>query len=230
MSEKKRIIHVIWDGNLQISKGDEIEITKAIEYENKEKVRAFRMNNITTGREEISPREGILDIQMPEDINPPIRGSVQEIHAGSGATVFTLAEGSGILEVNLVKLIKEIEPRLDKEIVEKCIHKEDVEDVVTSGFRILEERIRTKIGANVSSHGIDLIDEALNPTKGKLVFGETQPEQLGLSLLLRGSFLLFRNPPAHRFVKEYTEFEVFEIVALVNLLLSILDKCQLRKP
>lgn len=229
MSEKKRIIHVTWDGNLQISKGDEIEITKGIGDSRTGNIRASIMKNITLGRDERSRIEGVLMSVMPTDISPPVRGIVQEIRASSGATIFTLAEGIGILEVNLVKLIKEIEPSLDKEIVENCIHKEDVEDVVTSGFRILEERIRTKIGANASSHGVDLVDEAFNPTKGKLVFGETAPEQLGLSLLSRGSFLLFRNPPAHRFIKEYTEFEVFEIVGLVNLLLSILDKCKLRK-
>lgn len=230
MSEKKRIIQVTWDGNLQIFEGDEIEITKAIVYENKDKVRAFRIKNITTGREDISEREGVLDIQMPEDINPPIRGTVREIHASSIFTSFTLVEGIGILEVNLVKLTKEIEPYLDKEIVEKCIHKEDVEDIVTSGFRILEERIRAKIGANASIHGVDLLNEAFNPNNGKLVFGKTKPEQEGLFHLFRGSFLLFRNPVSHRFVEEYTEFEVFEIVALVNLLLNILDKSQLRKP
>lgn len=129
----------------------------------------------------------------------------------------------------MAKLIKEIEPCLDREIVEKCIHKEDVEDVVTSGFRILEERIRTRIGAGLSSHGVDLVTEAFNPSNGKLIFGKAQPEQEGLFHLFRGAFMLFRNPPSHRFIEEYTEFEVFEIVALVNLLLSILDKCQTRK-
>lgn len=230
MSEKRRIIQVTWDPNLQISKGDEIEITRGILANNMGSVRASRIKNITTGREERSEIEGIVATTMPTDINPHIKGIVQEIHSGPSATVFELVEGIGVLEVNLVKLIKEIEPYLDKEIVEKCIHKEDVEDVVTSGFRVLEERIRTKIGASASSHGVDLIDEALNPSKGKLVFGKIQPEQLGTYLLFRGSFLLLRNPPSHRYVGEYTEFEVLEIATLVNLLLGILDKCQLRTP
>jgi len=230
MSETKRIIQVTWDANLQISKGDEIEITRGIGNRESGNIRASRMRNITTGRDERSHIEGVLMTTMPKDIIPPLRGIVQEIHASSSATVFELVEGIGVLEVNLAKLSKEIEPYLDKELVEKCIHKEDVEDVITSGFRILEERIRVKIGASPSCHGVDLIDEAFNPSKGKLVFGKTQTEQLGLFLLFRGSFLLFRNPPSHRFVGEYTEFEVFEIVTLVNLLLSILDKCQPRKP
>jgi uncharacterized protein (TIGR02391 family) len=230
MSEKKGIIRVTWDGSLQISKGNEIKITKGIVDSTTGNIRASIMKNITLGRDERSQIAGLLMSVMPTNISPPVRGFVQEIHASSGGTIFTLDVGFRILEVNLAELIKEIEPSLDKEIVEHCIHKEDVEDVVTSGFRILEERIRTKIGANASSHGLELVDEAFNSTKGKLVFGETEPEQIGLSLLFRGSFLLFRNPPAHRFIKEYTEFEVFEIVALVNLLLSILDKCKLRKP
>jgi uncharacterized protein (TIGR02391 family) len=229
-SEKGRIVHVTWDANLQISKGDEIEITRGIGDSNTGDIRASVMKNVTTGREERSRIEGVLMTTMPEDINPPIKGIVREIRASSSATVFELVEGIGVLEVNLLKLIREIEPYLDKELVEKCIHKEDVEDVVTSGFRVVEERIRAKIGASASSHGVDLIDEALNPSKGKLVFGKTQPEQLGTYLLFRGSFLLFRNPPSHRYIGEYTEFEVLEIATLVNLLLGILDKCQLRTP
>ena len=59
---------------------------------------------------------------------------------------------------------------------------------------------------------------------------KVQPEQLGTFLLFRGSLLLFRNPPSHRYVGEYPEFEVLEIATLVNLLLNILDKSEFRKP
>src|SRR4030042_5878300 len=201
MSEKRRIIHVTWDANLQISKGDEIEIRRGIGDSNSGSVRASVMKNITTGRDEKSRIEGVFDITMPKDINPPIKGIVREVHASPSATVFELVEGIGILEVNLVKLIKEIEPYLDKEIVEKCIHKEDVEDIVTSGFRVLEERIRTRIGMDASHHGVDLATEAFNPSNGKLVFGKTQSEQEGLFHLFRGAFMLFRNPPSHRFIE-----------------------------
>jgi len=227
MSEKKQIL-VAWNGPLQISKGDEIEITRAIVDERKNKVTAFRIRNKTIGREEISPREGVLDIIMPKDIDPPIKGIVQEVFAGPNGTVFRIAEGIGVLEINLTKLVKEIEPCLDKEIVEKCIHKGEVEDVVTSGFRVLEERMRAKIGANATLHGVDLINEAFNPTSGKLVFGEAQSERDGLFFLFRGSFQLFRNPVSHRFVEEYSEFEVFEIVTFINLLLNVVDKCKPR--
>jgi uncharacterized protein (TIGR02391 family) len=212
MSEKRRIIHVAWDPNLQISEGDEIETTRGILDKNTGDVRASRMKNITTGREEGSEIEGIMATTMPTDINPHIKGIVQEIRSSPSATVFELVEGIGVLEVNLLKLIKEIEPYLDKEIVEKCIHKEDVEDVVTSGFRVLEERIRTRIGVDASHHGVDLVDEAFNQTNGRLVFGETSSEQLGLHLLFRGSFLLFRNPPSHRFIEEYTEFKFSKLL------------------
>jgi hypothetical protein len=131
MSEKKKVLTVAWNGSLQISKGDEIEITRAILHKD-ETLTAFKIHNKTTGRTEISPREGVLDTVMPVDINPPIEGIVQETTGGERLTLFTIAEKVGILEVNLKKLVNEIEPCLDKEIAEKCIHKEDPEDVVTS--------------------------------------------------------------------------------------------------
>ena len=70
MSEKRRIIHVAWDPHLQISEGDEIETTRGILDKNTGDVRASRMKNITTGREEGSEIEGIMATTMPTDINP----------------------------------------------------------------------------------------------------------------------------------------------------------------
>jgi len=102
------------------------------------------------------------------------------------------------------------------------------EDILTSAFRILEERIRTKITASPASHGVDLVQEAFHPKTGKLTFGKTEAEREGLFHLFRGSILFLRNPPAHRFIDEYSEFEIFEMVCLVNLLLNILEKSKLK--
>src|SRR4030067_461584 len=215
---------VTWDGNLQISKGDEVKILRGIVSPN-DSIRASVIENVTTGREETSGIEGILMTRMPFDINPPITGIIQKVSCSDGATVFQLAEGIGVLEVKFRKLVQLASPFLDKEIVEECINKEKGEDVVTSSFRILEERIRKKIGATPDRSGVDLINDAFNSKSGKLVIGKTPSESEGAYQLFRGSILFLRNPPAHRYIDEYSDFEIFEIVMHVNLLLSILDKC-----
>ena len=227
MTEKKRIVKVTWDGGLQISKGDEIEILRGI-VNNESSIRASVIWNITTGREERSNIEGLSMPRNPTDIMPPIKGAVQRIGARSNETIFELVVGVGIIEVGLGRLLKEASKFLDKEIVESCIYKKEAEDVVTSAFRILEERIRAKIKAKPESHGVDLVQEAYHPQKGKLVFGETEAEREGLFHLFRSSILFLRNPPSHRFIREYSEFEIFEMVCLVNLLLKILEKSQIR--
>lgn len=229
MSDKKGVIQVAWDGALQISKGDEIEIIKGIAL-GENYIRASVLKNITLGREERSRIEGVLMTKMPEDIRPPRKGVVQQVHATAGQTYFELIEGVGVLEIGLGKLIKEANVFLDKEIIDKCIGKKDAEDILTSAFRILEERIRAKIGATPEICGLDLINAAFKPKTGKLIFGKTAAEQEGLFHLYRGSILFFRNPPSHRFVTEFSEFETFAIVILVNLLLNILEKCQPRIP
>lgn len=227
MSDKKRIIRITWDSGLQVSKGDEVEILRGIVF-NEDNIRASLMKNITSGREERSSIEGVLDTRMPTDIVPPIKGIVQEIEARSNETKFDIVVGVGVIEVGLGRLLKEASKFLDKDIVEKCIHKKDAEDIVTSAFRILEERIRAKIGASHECHGADLMKEAYHPKTGKLVFGKTEAEREGLFHLFRSSILFLRNPPSHRFIREYSEFEIFEMVSLVNLLLNILEKSQVR--
>jgi hypothetical protein len=223
LTDEKRIVKVTWDSGLQISKGDEIEILRGIVH-NENDIRATRLRNITRGRKEVSRIEGILMTVTPKDIEPPIRGIVEGIEAHSNETKFDLIVGSGLIEVGLGSLLKEASRFLDTEIVEKCIYKQDAEDILTSAFRILEERIRAKIKASPESHGVDLVQEAYHPKMGKLVFGQTEAEREGLFQLFRSSILFLRNPPSHRFIKEYSEFEIFEMVCLVNLLLNILEK------
>jgi hypothetical protein len=228
MSEKKQIVKVTWDSGLQVSKGDEIEILRGI-VNGESQIRASVMRNLTTGREERSRIEGVSMTRMPSDLQPPIKGVVQSVIASAHQTEFELVKGVGIVEVRLGRLLEEAKKFLDKDIVDKCVTKKDAEDIITSAFRILEERIRAKIGALPECHGVDLVEEAFHPETGKLIFGKTTAERQGLFHLFRSSILFLRNPPSHRFVNEYSEFEIFEIVCFVNLLLNIIEKSQLRQ-
>jgi len=227
MSDKKRIV-VVWDANLQVSKGDEVKILRGI-MRSESSIRASVLENVTRGRIERSSIENIMMTTQPRNITPPLKGVVEKVDARSNETLFDLIVGVGFIEVGLEKLLKEATNFLDKDIIENCIRKKDAEDIVTSAFRILEERIREKIGVSFERHGSDLVNEALNPKTGKLVFGKTEGEREGLFHLFRGSILFLRNPPSHRFIREYSDFEIFEIVCLVNLLINILYKCQPRE-
>jgi hypothetical protein len=71
--------------------------------------------------------------------------------------------------------------------------------------------------------------KAFNKDHGRLVYGETSNEREALFLLFRSTYQFLRNPPAHRFVKGFTEFEILEMVLLTDLLLKIIEKCKLRE-
>ena len=156
---------ITWAGDLQISKDDQVKITKGIVHANGD-ISAFILENVTTGRKDKSRNEGVLMSIMPVDFNPPVSGFVQNVEGNEGETVFELVEGIGVLEVSFKKLLKLASPFLDKEIVEECINKEKAEDIIKRAFRILEERLRSKIGVGCDRSGVDLIGDAFNLTSG----------------------------------------------------------------
>ena len=106
LSDKNRIVKILYDANLQISKGDEVVIYRGIVH-SENNIRASVMENINTGRKERSSIEGTLMSRNPIDIEPPIRGVVQRIDARSYETEFDLAIHGGIIEVGLENLLKE---------------------------------------------------------------------------------------------------------------------------
>ncbi len=228
MSKSERLIRIIWDADLHISEGDEIEILHGlIDTINADNVYAFELRNITKGRNEIreiSPKN-IFAENPPEQFKPSIRGMVGQSFVSPSGTWFELKVSAQRGEIS--RLVNEAKVLLDQELAEECLNKKDAEDTITSAFRVLEERLRAKIGVGHEKCGNDLITDAFNPKNGKLILGKSAGEQEGLFFLYRGSVGFLRNPPAHRFVN-YSEFEAFEIVIHVNLLLGLLDKCHTR--
>jgi hypothetical protein len=112
---------------------------------------------------------------------------------------------------------------MDEELVRGCFDK-SYEDAITSAFRILEERIRKRINAGAEFFGIDLVEEAFHAENGKLVFGETTAEKQALYQTYRSSFLMLRNPPSHRYLKEFAGVEIVEIIMFIDFLLKVLSK------
>lgn len=94
----------------------------------------------------------------------------------------------------------------------------------------MEERIRKRMNAKADLFGLDLIEEAFHPDKGKLVFGDVEAERQALFQIFRSAFLMLRNPPSHRYLKDFAGTEIVEIVLFVDLLLKVLSKATDRPP
>ena len=217
-------MRVWWDGpNLQISEGDKIEILRGIK-ENSS-IRASTIRNITRGSTYRSRIEGTIMTRMPADITPPIRGYVKNIEFGVNVSFILEERGPPIVS----GVLRECKRFLDPKLYERCKGK-DYHDVVTNAFPILEDRIRAKIGVDPSYSGKKLIDYACKPNTGKLILGKTGSEQESFYFLFRGANGFLRNPQAHRIDEEMEEsnIEAFEIICMVDLLLRLVEKAELR--
>ncbi|MGA2459922.1 MAG: TIGR02391 family protein [Candidatus Bathyarchaeia archaeon] len=125
--------------------------------------------------------------------------------------------------------ISKISEILDGELNRACLDK-SYEDAITSAFRILEVRVRTRINAGADRIGTDLMDDAFHPERGKLVFGETASERQAVHQVFRSAYMMLRNPPSHRYLQEFAGAEIVEIVMFVDFLLKILRKATDRAP
>lgn len=115
---------------------------------------------------------------------------------------------------------------LDKQLVYRCAGK-DYHDVVTNSFALLEDRIRSKLGVGREQFGEELVNLAFNPSKGKLVLGETPSEREGIYLLFRGAFSFLRNPPSHTLGVDEGRNAALKLMDMVDLLVKLIDKASL---
>lgn len=217
---------ISWDGVLYLSDGDEIEVISG--HENGSKIRAFILNNISAGRAEQSNVVG-MGMSRPTIIfSPPLRGFAKHIQIIQGKrTEFQLYNELTPLEISLSLLSKEASKFFNSNLERRCLSKSDSEDALLCAFKVLEEKIREKTGAGPEVVGSELA-RFFHNQNGDYVFGDTESEREGFYFLLRGVFQLFRNPPAHRFVDTYSKYDTFELLCLINLLVTILDKCENR--
>lgn len=217
---------ISWDGILFLSEGDEIEIING--HENGLKIRAFVLNNISAGRTEQSSVVGMTMSIPLKTFSPPLRGFAKNIQIIQGKrTEFELDKEFTPYEISLSRLSNEASKFFISDLERRCLSKSDSEDALLCAFKVLEEKIREKTGAGHEVVGIELA-RFFHHQNGDYVFGDTESEREGFYFLLRGVFQLFRNPPAHRFVDTYTKFDTFELLCLINLIITILDKCESR--
>ena len=118
---------------------------------------------------------------------------------------------------------------LDPELSKRCrsLFPSHSEPGVFEAFKIIEERLRTLVGA--ANEGEDwligerLITKAFNPKNGILTDTSLTPsEREGLHLMFRGAYQFVRNPRAHRIVDENDAQLAIELLYHADLLLRLL--------
>ncbi|MDH5374828.1 MAG: TIGR02391 family protein [Candidatus Bathyarchaeota archaeon] len=217
---------VIWSGkpSLQISSGDLIQILSGHGNREGVQIEATRIRNKTTGAFFESDVHGILSTRKPHDFTPPLLGYAKYIQMSGIGVVFELEE---IAPPIVSGILRECAKFIDSKLYGRCKDK-DYHDVVTNAFPILEDRIRAKIGVDTSYSGQKLIDYAFNPKNGRLMLGKISNEQQALYLLFKGAIGFLRNPPSHSLTEDESNIEAFELICMVDLLLRIVDKAELR--
>ncbi len=114
----------------------------------------------------------------------------------------------------------------DDELRQRCEDLLTAEDhydrVIREACVILENRVRTAIGANKDVVGTGLMEMAFGPKGGQLRFSTVDQEQRGVMELYRGIMAFFRNTTGHHIIDTYTQDDALRFVAWIDLLLAML--------
>lgn len=95
---------------------------------------------------------------------------------------------------------------------------------IEHAFTLFEDHLRQRIGVGPDVYGESLINLAFGKN-GRLTYGATRAEDVGVRNLMSGAYATFRNPRKHRIVKD-SEQAVSAIITLVDLLTQIVDEAQ----
>ena len=150
-------------------------------------------------------------------------------------TIRRLTEENQKLQAELATLQAPGRRIVDEELRNDCaefLKRENTYiDAVRRAGVVLEERFIKTIGGGGPErikHGVQLVEYALSPHSGRLVFSEHPGEQAGYEMLFKSAFAVLRNPPMHRKV-QYTEQEVRRAIGLIDYLLSLLGEARPRE-
>jgi hypothetical protein len=98
--------------------------------------------------------------------------------------------------------------------------------VISQAGVVLEDRVRSRIGAAPETLGLNLMTEAFRTQTGRLVVSSVEAEQEGVHQLFRGIIGFLKNPPSHRIITTYTREQAVAVVEFVDFLLGILGTAQ----
>jgi len=119
-------------------------------------------------------------------------------------------------------------PIVDEELRRRCadlLKAGDLQDrVIREACVVLEDRVRTVVGANKGVIGVSLMENAFG-ARGPLQLSTQDQEQVGAMQLYRGTMAFFRNSAGHHLV-DITRDDARRFVAWVDLLLAMVKRAQ----
>jgi uncharacterized protein (TIGR02391 family) len=98
--------------------------------------------------------------------------------------------------------------------------------VIREACVILEDRVRSAIGADATLVGTALMEQAFSPRNPQLRLSHVEQEQVGAMQLYRGVMAFFRNAAGHHLISTYSQEEALRFVAWVDLLLGMVAKAK----
>lgn len=114
---------------------------------------------------------------------------------------------------------------VDDELRQRCedllVADHHYDRVIREACVILENRVRTVIGAEEHLTGIPVMELAFSPKNPKLRFSNVEAEQLGAMQLYRSIIAFFRNNTGHHLSDTYTQDDALRFVAWIDLLLAM---------
>ncbi len=229
----KSRIRVTWDGrSLNVTVGDEIEILRGIIMRDiyPDDIRATMIKNLTSGAKFRSRIEGVMMSESPKDIDPPIRGYVQNLEV-SGNTTFELVRKGP--EPNLIRLYNELITHVEIRAASEVHFKGgQYRSAIFDSWVALESMIKQKIRGypDESIHSLTttrLMRKVFNLENPILTWKtlentDDRDEYAGYSHIFAGSMLGIRNPKAHNLFQQ-TPMRGIRLLCLANLLAEIID-------
>ncbi len=116
-------------------------------------------------------------------------------------------------------------------VVQRCeghFRNQNFDDAIFNAMKLVEDEVRTRVHAESTDLGVNLISRAMNRDKPLIVFSKVTAEQDAAQALFRGAIGSFKNPHSHRFIGVSDPFKAFECLALASLLLRMLDDAEYR--
>jgi len=98
------------------------------------------------------------------------------------------------------------------------------QSAIQHAFSLLEDHLRSKIGAGADVYGRHLINAAFG-SHGCLRWGEMPNEREGVRNLMAGAYAVFRNPRMHRLMED-SETTALATISLVDLMIQIVDEAE----
>ncbi len=97
--------------------------------------------------------------------------------------------------------------------------------VINQATQVLEDRLRRKAGSDRNTVGVKLVSEALggDPSTARLAISPHCDEQEGITHILRGIMVGFRNPTHHQLGSTITREQALKVCCFIDFLLGVLD-------